>query len=207
MDRENKIRKLAYRFYLKRDKKYNLELKDWLMAEEKIIRQERFKLLRHPLFIIFITGFFVWPLQQQYMKNVEMQKIKFEILKRIPAVHASYYQEIWNQRFAFRDKTPSQEYRRNIQRLVVEATDIEMQLPFLFKDRKIYENWKESLQIFHDANYPISRDGISEQQLNEKLNSATPLINDILNRIYKELKHKYGILGFISKYWEAMVSS
>lgn len=194
---EDKIAKLAYKFYLKREGKNGSALDDWLKAERIILSQNRFingffKFIRHPLSVIIISGIlssiFIWPFQQRYIKNEEMSKRKFEVMKMISPICASYYQETWNQWYAFQNKTPSEKYRGNIQGIVAEAKSIETQLPILFKDKKIYEDWQKILHIFWQANYPISREGISEQQLNEKLNSVNPLLDDILNRMYKELK-------------------
>ncbi|MFA4888225.1 MAG: DUF2934 domain-containing protein [Candidatus Omnitrophota bacterium] len=193
MAKENKIRNLAYQFYEKRKGKDNLELDDWLKAEKMVLRKEKisnvfFKFLRHPLFLLCISGVVIWGLQQSYLEREKLLAEKYEIFTKVSPIHSVYYQEIWNQWYAFRDKTPSEEYRRNIQRIVVEAKSIEIRLPILFKDKKIYEDWKEFLRIFWEANYPISREGISEQQLNEKLNSAALLLNDILNRMFKEVR-------------------
>ena len=193
IDREDKIRKLAYHFYLKRNCKEGNDLDDWLKAEGKVFKRERsinglFKFIKHPLLLIIISGIIIWCFQQRYIKNEETLKQKFEVMKKVSSVCASYYQEIWNQWFAFRDNQQREEYRRNIQRVVIEAKAIETQLPILFKDKTIYKDWREILRIFWDANYPVSREGISEQQLNERLNSATPLIGKILNRMYRELK-------------------
>lgn len=189
---ENKIKRLAYKLYLKRGQKNGEALNDWLKAERVIFNRGRFKdgffkFIKHPLLLVIMSGIFIWLFQQKYIKNGELLRRKFEIIKIILPIHSSYYQETWNQWYAFQNKTPSVEYRRNIQRIIVEAKAIETQLPILFKDKKIYEDWQNFLHIFWEANYPISREGISEQQLNQKLNSAVPLINDILNRMYKEL--------------------
>lgn len=182
-EKHNKIAKLAYRFYLRRGCRDGYALDDWLKAEKTIFtkiwfKDGFFKFLRHPLLLIFFSGFGIWILQQQFIKNEELLKKKFEVTKTILPVHASYSQEIWNHWFAFQNKTPSEKYRANIQRIVVEAKGIETQIPILFKDKKIYEDRKQLLHIFWEANYPISRERISEQQLNEKLNLAAPLIDD-----------------------------
>lgn len=192
-EKHNKIAKLAYRYYLRRGCRDGYVLDDWLKAEKTIftkiwLKDGFFKFLRHPLLLIFFSGFGIWILQQQFIKNEELLKKKFEVTKTILPTYASYSQEIWNHWFAFQNKTSSEKYRANIQRIVVEAKGIETQISILFKDKKIYEDWKQLLHIFWEANYPISREGISEQQLNEKLNLAVPLIDDILNRMYKELK-------------------
>lgn len=147
-----------------------------------------FRLLRHPLFLLIISGIFIWNLQQHYLEKKDALQKKYDIFKSIATLHGAYYQEIWNEWYAFKDKQPSVEYRRNIQQIVLKAKGIEMEMPFLFKDKKIYEDWGDFLRIFWEAQYPISREGISEEQLNKQLNSATPLIGDILDRMYKELK-------------------
>ncbi len=194
MDREDKIRKLAYHLHLKRNcKEGKNDLDNWLKAEEIVSNRERFmngsfKFIKHPLLLIIISGVAIWSFQQSYIKNEEMLKRKFEVMKTVSPLYASYYQEIWNQWYAFRDKQQSEEYRRNIQRVVIEAKTIETQLPILFKDKTIYKDWQKILHIFWTANYPVSREGISEQQLNEILNPAGPLINNILNRMYKEVR-------------------
>ena len=108
-------------------------------------------------------------------------------MKKISSIPASYYQEIWNQWYAFKDNMSSEKYRANLQAIVVEAKAIEIQLPLLFKDKKVYEDWLNFLRIYWEANYHISREGISEEKLNEKLNSAATFIDDILNRMYNEL--------------------
>jgi len=156
--------------------------------KRKRISNGFFRFIRHPLFLLFISGILIWGLQQNYLRNEKILERKYEIFKNITPLHTSYYQESWNQWYAFRDKKPSEEYRRNIQRIVVEAKDIQIQLPLLFADKKIYEDWQKFLHIFWEANYQVTREGISEQQLNEKLNSVAPLIDDILSRMYKELK-------------------
>lgn len=193
MKTENKIAKLAYKFYLKRRCKEGQALADWLKAERIILRRNKvknrfFAFIRHSLFLLLFSGIAIWSLQQSYLKREKIIEKKYEISKSISSICASYYQEIWNHWFAFRDKTPSEEYRRNIQRIVAEAKAIETQIPIVFKDKIIYEDWQNILHIFGEANHPISREGISEQQLNKILNSANPLIDDMLNRMYKELK-------------------
>lgn len=193
MNKKDKIRKLAYYFYLKGNCKERNDLNDWLRAEEVISKRERFvngvfKFIKHPLCLIIISGSVIWISQQKYIENEEMLKQKFEVMKMVSPLCGSYYQEIWNQWYAFRDKQESEKYRGNIQRIVVEAKTMETQLPILFKDKTIYKNWQEILRIFWAANYSVSREGISEQQLNERLSPSAPLIDDILNKMYKEVR-------------------
>lgn len=189
MTNEDKIRRLAYRLYEKRGRAQGKELDDWLRAERIISGKTAFfNFIKHPLVVLIVSGVVIFLLQQMYLKNEKRLGKKYEIFKLISPTYVAYYQETWNQWYAFENKTPSEEYRKNIQRVVIEAKTIETQLPIVFKDKKIYEDWHEILSIFWEANYPISREGISEQKLNEKLNKAQPLLNNVLNRMYGEIK-------------------
>jgi len=189
MTREEEIRKLAYELYLKNNKRKDQTLNNWLKAEKIIFWRNRFfNLLKHPLFLIIVSGGIVWGLQQNYLQNQEKLKMKFEIMKKIRPIHATLYQEIWNEWHAFQNKQSSVEYRKNIQLAMEKTNEIETQIPILFRDREIYKDWKEILNIFWEAEYPISRQEVTEQQLNEKLNLISPLLDDLLNRMYKEVK-------------------
>ena len=190
MIKEDKIRKLAHRFYVLRALKEGHALDDWLKAKIIICWQERIKAcIKHPLFLLVLSGIIIFLFQRNYIKNEENLKLKYDILKKVSYVHTVYYQEMWNEWYAFRDKTSSEQYRKNIQNIVAESNSIASQLSLVFKDKKIFEDWLQFLHIYWEAQYPISpeRGDISEENLNKKLNSANPIFEDLLKRIYKEL--------------------
>jgi|GEM_PF-2774015 len=188
MSSRNQIQNLAYILYLIRGKKEGGALSDWRMAE-KIIAWGNALLdfVKHPLILIIASGLFIWSIQQSYLLSQEKLRMRFETMKMVLPIYTNYYQEIWNEWYAFLNKQPSIEYRRNIQRTVAEAKSIEAQIPILFNDKKIYEDWKKILHYFWEAHYLISREGLTEQQLNDKLNLINPVIGDILNRMYREI--------------------
>ena len=132
MTREEKIRKLANKLYLKNKNKGALD--NWLEAEKIIMRRSKLvKYIKMFLYLIVASGILNFLVQQKYLKREEALRKKYEIRKIIASLPASYYQETWNQWYAFRDKTPSAEYRRNIQRIVVEAKAVQSELPLLIQ--------------------------------------------------------------------------
>jgi len=199
----DKVGKLAYWFYVMRGRKEGDALTDWVRAERVFVTMDRiksgtekfavtarkllWKFLKYPL-VVMLAGLAIWVFQRQYIKSGEVLRNKFEIMRAAPSIYAAYYQETWNQWYAFRNRQPSEEYRRNIQRIAAEAKTIEVQLPVLFRDKQIYEKWRQVMRILWEANYPVGREDVTEQQLNAKLKVAGQLIDDILNSMYKELR-------------------
>jgi hypothetical protein len=79
------------------------------------------------------------------------------------------------------------EYRRNIQSTVAKAVSIGTELPILFKNDDISNNWNKFLQLYHSAWYKLSRENLTEKELNEMLNNATPYIDNAMRSAYNEL--------------------
>jgi len=154
----------------------------------KFIKFIWYDCLKHPLILLAISGYAIWLLQQGYLKKEKIWEKKYEIFKTVSSLPASYYHEAWNEYYAFKKyKRSSGEYKRNIQCIVDEAKAIQIQLPLFFKDEKIKEDWGKILDVFWETENFISKNMISEQELNEKFSLIDQDIDDILERMYKGL--------------------
>lgn len=150
---------------------------------------------KNPLVLLLIGSGLIWWMQQCILTKVnrEEKKLdrKYEMLTNISSIHAEYYHQLWNYFFAKRDKENEEnmrKYRGKIQLVVGRAIAIKTELPVLFKDKEILSNWDKFLEKYHNGWYKSSREGLTEQELNEILNSATPYIHKVIEGIYADLK-------------------
>lgn len=191
MTKDDEIRKLAYNIYKKRNRQHGSEIEDWLKAENAFVWKERlFKFLRHPIFLLFISGIAIWFIQQNYLRNEKMLDKKYEILEEMSSIHADYYQKLWNYFYGKQDKEGvgnMREYRREIQSTVARGVSVNTELPILFDNKEISDNWNKFMKTYHDTWYKLTREEVSGQKLNEELNKADPYITKVVQYSYSEL--------------------
>lgn len=147
---------------------------------------------RHPLFLLCVgaalSGLVIWVLQQRYLENQKILDKKYDLIKSVAIIPASYCQEIWNEWYAFKNSTPSTEYRANLQRIAAESNSVYVHLLIFFKDRSIATDWSEFLGVFQKAVYPIGRGPLpSEEDLNIKLNAGLDISTRVLTKMLREI--------------------
>lgn len=159
--------------------------------------------LKHPIILLIIGSGLIWWVQQCILIKVDREEKtltkKYQILTEASSIYTDYYQNMWNFFFGKTGKEnleTMREYRERIQSTVARAKSVEIQLPILFPKKETSDNWSQFLKIYHDAWYKLSREGLTEQELNEALNRASPCIDKVIQDIYTDLgynKREYDI--------------
>lgn len=164
--------------------------KDVLTARERKI----YVWLKHPIILLLIGSGLIWWIQQCILIEVDREDKaltkKYQILTEVSSIHTDYYQNMWNFFFGKTGKEDLETmrgYREKIQSMVARAKSVEIQLPILFTKKETSDNWSQFLKIYHDAWYKLSREGLTEQELNDALNRALPCIDKVIQDIYTDL--------------------
>lgn len=164
--------------------------KDILTARERKI----YEWLKNPIILLLIGSGLIWWIQQRILIEVDRKDKaltkKYQILTEVSSIHTDYYQNMWNFFFGKTGKEDIEtmrKYRESIQSTVARAKSVEIQLPILFTKKETSDNWSQFLKIYHDAWYKLSREGLTEQELNEKLNRALLHIDEVVQDIYTDL--------------------
>lgn len=153
-----------------------------------------YKWLNTPIILLLIGSGLIWGVQLCVLKKVDREEKalakKYQILTEVSSIHTDYYQNMWNFFFGKIGKEDTETmrgYRERIQSTVARAKSIETQLPILFTKKETSHNWGQFLKIYHDAWYKLSREGLTEQELNDVLNKAEPYIDKVVRSIYTDL--------------------
>lgn len=164
--------------------------KDVLTVRERKV----YEWLRHPIILLLIGSGLIWLVQQRILIEVDREEKalakKYQILTEASSIHTDYYQNMWNfflGKIGKEDIETMRGYRERIQSTVARAKSVEIQLPILFTKKETSDNWSQFLKIYHDAWYKLSREGLTEQELNDALNKALPCIDKVIHDIYTDL--------------------
>lgn len=166
---------------------------------------------KHPLVLLIVGSLLIWLVQQNALIHLKRQEKllerKYEVISNVASIPAEYYQNMWNYFFAVKNISEIQtkstlsekdwemiqkhearleKYRTELQTTIIKAKSVEAQL-VLFKNKEIANSWNKFLEIYWRGFYPISREGITEENLNEQLNKAAPYTSKTLRNIFVEL--------------------
>lgn len=165
--------------------------KDVLTVRERKV----YEWLKHPIILLLIGSGLIWGVQQSILIKADREDKaltkKYQILTEMSSIHTDYYQNMWNFFLGKRGKEDIETmrgYRERIQSTVARAKSVEIQLPILFTRKEISDNWSQFLKIYHDAWYKLSREELTEQELNDALNKASSsCIDKVIQDIYTGL--------------------
>jgi len=154
-----------------------------------------------PFVLLIVGGVFIFSLQQKLLVDINRVEKrldrKYTILTKVSSIPAKCYQEIWNLWHGVDSKEPQEnriKYREKLQTVFVEANSVAVELPVLFENQNIATDWDTFLKMYQAAEYPITRQGISQEELNNKLDVAKPYYQNVVKNISLELTKEKKVL-------------
>ena len=134
------------------------------------------------------TRFIELPVQRQLRDESRKQDVRADA----NAVAFKYAQAIWNYwhgRKHVEPKEAMQEYRNQLQRATEEAASISVRLEDLYEDKTIVQDWRQMMQSFHDAHFPLGQGGmVDEVTMQHDVVSAMSLADSAIARMRDEVR-------------------
>jgi len=148
---------------------------------------------KHPLSLLIVGSLGISCAQHIVFTSIDRSERrlnrKYELLQRASSLPVELYQDTWNLWYSEKNRSRKGEAKHasNVQSLYVEANAMDAELTVLFGS-ETSQDWGKFLKIYANAQYPITRDGISEEKLNKELKKAVYYIERVVSDIAKAVK-------------------
>jgi len=144
-----------------------------------------------------ITNCLTFGYQQNKIHQIQQQEKLFEkqqeLFVNAFVMPSKMYSAIWGMWYAVQENASQNEREKRAEKLQSffdEANIIGVELSLNFKNQNIYKDWDNFMQKYHHAQYPITREGITEKELNKRLHEADVYIENMQKNMYLEIKQR-----------------